>query len=59
MAAQMPLKLKRSNSCIYLVGMDLGTQSQNSSCNFRLVGGKEKQQQHIYIYTHTKMILSM
>lgn len=52
----MPLELKRSNSCIYLVGMDLGTPSQNSSCNVRLVGGKGKKQTkhttHIHIHLH-------
>lgn len=40
--AQLALKLKRSNSGNDWVGMDLETISQNASCYFGLVGGKEK-----------------
>lgn len=53
----MCLKLKRSNSGIYWVGMDLGTIRPNSSCYFGLVGGKEKTCTHKH--THTDMILCM
>lgn len=49
----MPLKLTRSDPCIYLVGMDLGTESQNSSCYFRLLGGGgEHTHTHIHIHPH-------
>lgn len=47
----MPLKLKRSNPCIYLVGMDLELKAKTLLVILGLLGEKKR---HTHTYTPTQ-----